>query len=332
MSKITQGSVYDFGNITDLRGDFIGFTFDGVHSSELGIVRVSGGDRYEESLIPSSTLKTVAVPGGDGTYYFGMNYTQRNITLNIAYDSLTQNNLNRLISLCGSKRIVQLIYDEEPYKIYNVKVSADPRLTYICFDENGQRIYKGEGTISLVCYSPFARSRYKYIEDYTITNIPEWAPSEGSTRDYVNLDEWKDASGIRTRTYDGKLYDNYDVNTGKILLYNGGQIPTDFNLYIPFSEGSTTIPSFYIELNTIGMEDQLHFLEITQKNERDKKIKINTKINLIEGVDENNTTTGSVYNEYIEKGNFFKIPLGESELHTIEGIAEEEIEYSFLYY
>ena len=79
-------------------------------------------------------------------------------------------------------------------------------------------------------------------------------------------------------------------------------------------------------------EDQLYILEITQKNERDKKIKINTKINLIEGVDENNTTTGSVYNEYIEKGNFFKIPLGESELHTTEGIAEEEIEYSFLYY
>ena len=57
----------------------------------------------------------------------------------------------------------------------------------------------------------------------------------------------------------------------------------------------------------------------------DKKIKINTKTNLIEGVDENNKITGSVYNKYIEKGNFFKIPVGESELHTTAGIAKEEI-------
>lgn len=328
MSDLTQGSVYNFNNSLELRGDFIGFTFNGVHSSDLGIVRTSGGDRYEESLIPSSSLKTVDIPGGDGTYYFGMNYTQRPINLNIAYDSLTQEQINQLTSLFGTKKIVPLIFDEEPYKVYNVKVSGEPRLTYLCFDENNRRIYKGEGSIPLTCYSPFARSRYKYREQYTNENIPEWAPNESEGYDYNNLDEWIEASGIR---YKGD-YDSYNVSNGKIKLWNGGQLPTDFNLYISFAKDSNIIPSFFIELDSPTMTDQLYLLEITKEKETDKKIKINTKNNLIEGVDENNKITGSVYNKYIEKGIFFQIPVGEWNLHTSEGIAEEEIEYSFLYY
>ena len=98
MNDLTQGSVYEFNNSLFLKGDFIGFTFDGIHSSELGIVRVSGGDRYEEALVPSLSLKTTNVPGGDGSYYFGTNYTQRNINLQIAFDSLTQQQFMRLIS------------------------------------------------------------------------------------------------------------------------------------------------------------------------------------------------------------------------------------------
>ena len=132
MNNLTQGSVYEFNNSLFLKGDFIGFTFDGIHSSELGIVRVSGGDRYEEALVPSLSLKTTNVPGGDGSYYFGTNYTQRNINLQIAFDSLTQQQFMRLISVFGTKKISTLIFDENPYKVYNVKISSEPKLNYIC--------------------------------------------------------------------------------------------------------------------------------------------------------------------------------------------------------
>jgi hypothetical protein len=57
--------------------DFTGFSFNGVHSSELGIVRISDGSRYNEDLLPTLQDKTIQVPGGDGTYYFGSYYTQR---------------------------------------------------------------------------------------------------------------------------------------------------------------------------------------------------------------------------------------------------------------
>ena len=329
MNDLTQGSVYEFNNSLFLKGDFIGFTFDGIHSSELGIVRVSGGDRYEEALVSSLSLKTTNVPGGDGSYYFGTSYTQRNINLQIAFDSLTQQQFMRLISVFGTKKISTLIFDENPYKVYNVKISSEPKLNYICFDEDNKRIYKGEGTINLVSLSPYAYSRYKYREDYTLENIPEWKGND--TFDFINLDEWIAASGIRTKMYNGKEYDKYDINTGKIHLWNGGQLPTNFNLYIPFPEGSNIIAGCTIVLGN----EKIVLKQITKQKEDEKedaKIRINTKTNLIEGVDENNKVTGSIYNQYIEKGDFFTIPIGESVLETSRGIPEEEIEYKFLYY
>lgn len=329
MNDLTQGSVYEFNNSLFLKGDFIGFTFDGIHSSELGIVRVSGGDRYEEALVPSLSLKTTNVPGGDGSYYFGTSYTQRNINLQIAFDSLTQQQFMRLISVFGTKKISTLIFDENPYKVYNVKISSEPKLNYICFDEDNKRIYKGEGNINLVSLSPYAYSRYKYREDYTLENIPEWRGND--TFDFINLDEWIDASGIRTKIYNEKEYDKYDINTGKIHLWNGGQLPTNFNLYIPFPEGSNIIAGCTIVLGNEKIVLKEMVKQFDDKKE-DAKIRINTKTNLIEGIDKNNKITGFIYNQYIEKGDFFTIPVGESVLETRGGIPEEEIEYKFLYY
>ena len=45
-----------------LSGDFIGFTFNGVHSSDMGIIRTSDGSRFNENLLPTSTDKTVQIP------------------------------------------------------------------------------------------------------------------------------------------------------------------------------------------------------------------------------------------------------------------------------
>ena len=79
-----------------LSGDFIGFTFNGVHSSDMGIIRTSDGSRFNENLLPTFTDKTVQIPGGDGTYYFGSNYTQRQIPISVATDELTETQFRQL--------------------------------------------------------------------------------------------------------------------------------------------------------------------------------------------------------------------------------------------
>lgn len=189
MSFFNNGSNYNESNYT-WKGDFLGFTLGGVHSSILGIVRVSDNNRYDEDLLPNYQDITANVPGRNETYYFGSTYTQREFTVKIAYDHLTDSQLRKLKQLLSKKEPQDLIFDEAPYKVYSVKCKDKPSLSYLCFDEDYHRIYKGEGTINFIAYFPFARSRYKYIEDYNAKNIPEWGGIED------NKMEWLESSGL----------------------------------------------------------------------------------------------------------------------------------------
>ena len=157
---------------TQLRGDFIGFSFGGVHSSELGIIRTSDGSRYNENLLPTIQDKTVQIPGGDGMYYFGSHYTQKQINISIAYDNLTEKQLNLIKKTFSSKTLKRLVFDEHSDRYYIAKCTGTPTLKYICFDENNSqgRIYKGEGTLNFICYDPFAYSEKKVLNLNIINN------------------------------------------------------------------------------------------------------------------------------------------------------------------
>ena len=116
-------------------GDFLGFTFGGVHSSDLGITRVSGGDRYDEELHPEIKDRTAEVPGLNGQYYFGSDFGSKTFDLEIAFDSLREDQFRKLRQIFGTKEIKELIFDERPYKKYMVKIGSPIELSYICFDE-----------------------------------------------------------------------------------------------------------------------------------------------------------------------------------------------------
>ena len=115
-------------------GDFLGFTFGGVHSSDLGITRVSGGDRYEEKLQPEITDRTTEVPGLDGVYYFGSDHKERTFDISIGFDSLTEMQFRQLRTFFSTKEIKDLIFDERPYKKYMAKLESPVELSYVCFD------------------------------------------------------------------------------------------------------------------------------------------------------------------------------------------------------
>lgn len=183
-----------------MKGDFLGFSFDGIHSSRLGITRVSEGDRYNEPLTPEMEDKIIPVPGKDGSYFFGSLYRNKIITVQIAFDFLNESQFRQLRKILAIKKPCQLIFDERPYKVYSAKISSPPQLNYICFDEpkkiivgpeNGirrvnrgteeedweqiypyeytgkqERIYKGEGTIEFTCTQPFATDQFKVLDLY----------------------------------------------------------------------------------------------------------------------------------------------------------------------
>ena len=316
----TKSELYDKGSFTK-DNDFIGFTFGGVHSSTLGIVRTSNGSRFDENLLPTIQDKTAQVPGGDGTYYFGSYYTQRVFNVSFAFDSLTENNFRKLKQLLGDKKIKELIFDEAPYKVYRAKITSNATIKHICFNEEGNRVYKGEGSIQFTCYDPFA-----YLRKESGSNTKEfYALDKFPTRD-----EWIESSGILTAAEMNDI-NVFNTSTNVAKIYNPGDLECDFSLTIKFVNSS-------ISLNSIWISDEenhsLSFSNITQKSS-DYGVKIDSKTNLIYGIDKNGKMTGTTYNESIMGGHFFKIPICEKDKLTfnIDGDSSNCIlEYRLRYF
>ena len=296
-----------------LKGDFIGFSFNEHRSESLGIVRVSDGSRYNEDLVPTTQDKTVQVPGGDGFYYFGSDYTQRQFSINIAFDELTEKQFRELQQVFGTKELGKLVFDERPYKYYMVK-SGKPQLKYICFGKEGERIYKGEGTLTFTAYYPFAKSIFKFLNEY------------GNK----NKDEWKEASGMKAEK------GTYDIvsNNGSISVYNAGDLETDFILKFRLPVDNTPIGDIKITLSKENVGKVEAFLDLNgfSKKGADTGFQINTKTNLIEGFNAEGLT-GTLYNENITQGDFFKIPPREEGYQiSVTGATPIEIVYDYIYY
>lgn len=270
--------------------DFCGFSFNGRHSSDLGIVRVSEGSRYGETLISNFQDRTVAIPGGDGTYFFESNYTNRTFTINIAFDGLTELQLRQLRQIFNGKDVGDLIFDEVPYKAYVVKVQSPIQLKYICFDNevdisstssvgyinangviqyvnrdvtNLGRVYKGEGTIQFISYKPYAHSVYKYLNSYT----------------NANKNEWKNSTGMLSTQ---GAYDVIGDNTTTVKVYNPGDVETDFCAYVPIGAGSN-ITKIELKSESNAILNGLYFSNVSLISNNDSLLRINSKSNLVEG-------------------------------------------------
>lgn len=340
--------------------DFLGFTFGGVESSDLGITRVSGGDRYDEQLHPEIKDRTAEVPGVNGEYYFGSDFGTRTFDIDIAFDSLTEEQFRNLRRVFGTKDIKQLIFKERPYKYYMAKLESPIELSYVCFEEphstwekiplgiseeTGQmeyaqgisgdfeyklyddtmeRRYKGEGKLSFVCYFPFAKSVYKVLP----------LEDEGSG--------WAVSSGILNSTD----YANIDVyNNNSITVYNPGDIETGFRLYLPAAVAQTATTLTYTDVSN----QQIASLSLNAMTiaDGDVGVLIDTNNNLITGVSVapslnstsgqwGYTTSGNLYNQYVDSGYFFKIqPMMINNTATIQfdsGGEDIQIFYDYLYF
>ena len=299
--------------------DYIGFTFNGIHSSQLGIVRTSEGSRFNENLLPAIQDKTVQVPGGDGAYYLGSYFTQRQFNISYAFDSLTEQQLAKIKQVFGDKKIHELIFDEIPYKIYKAKVTGTASIKHIPFAEGKtERIYKGEGSIQFTAFEPFAKSTKKYADEY----------------EQQNFKEWKEAAKLlETQGEFDRLIGN------SIKLYNPGDRESDFIITFNFGE-SNFIPQGAIAITTNDGEIyQLNFRQMMCQG-KDDQIKINSKLNLIEGYF-NGQKSGNLYNKYITSGQFFKIPMSTEVEKPIKMTLEdsysltsffENIEYDYVYF
>lgn len=317
-------------NRTGLEGreSYLGFTFGGVHSSELQIVRVYD-QRLTEQVLPQQTDKFIQLPNSDRTTYYGRNFGPLEITVSFAYDDLSEKGKRRLKQVFANDKLQELIFDEEPYKTYMAKVSGQPILNFVPFDDPEYgRVYRGEGEVSFFIPYPLAYAKYKNIADY-----------DG------NRSEWDKAYNFQNETNKWTLQgDNYLAT-----VHNNGDVDAPFKLY--FSTEYEKDGKVAIRLNTLGSDGKrvvkAMFLDFTYKQEpKSPFFCYDSELKLLYGVKEDlSTKTGEIANDIIVAGNFFDLPLGKSDIridnavpskvtpvHKTNGNEEEAIEFKYWYY
>ena len=294
--------------------DLTGFKFGDYHSSQFGLIRVSNGSRYNEYLLPTLKNTTTDVPGMEGTLYFGTQKTTRSFQVDMAFDSLTEEDIRDIREwLTGAH---SLIFDERPYIQYMCILNSAPQLKYLTFEENGERIYKGELSVNFVSYLPYGYSidGKKFIDDFLDENFEEW--SNASHLAYKNFYE-----GETLRTYD-----KFEGNN--VYVYNGGDVEADYVLTCYFSEGATA----KISMNDISYEFSLR---AKSANSTHLELSVNSKLQYARCRDvniANGVITGiSDYEIMLPSTEMFKIPVGQSLITctNIDTSAPNVIDYKY---
>ena len=190
--------------------DFLAFSFNGKHSwDDFHIYRTSEGDRYNENLTPTLTDKTAEVPGSDGMYYFGTTHKQKDFNISFAFDSLTDVQLRKLKKWLNGKEMGDLWFQETPYKVWTAKPTGNLSIKYIPFnDKNGERVYKGEGTVQFVAYWPYAHTPdWACVRsDVFLVNTTYQIWDTGKKYRYVRL--FTKETSIQLSSLQGTLYVN----------------------------------------------------------------------------------------------------------------------------
>lgn len=199
--------------------DFLGFTFNGVHSKrDLGIVRVSSNNRYNTNITPQVSDSTQTITGNDGAVLFNSTFKSMTFTIDFAFDHLTDVLIRRLKRTFYTRETSELVFDESPYKAYDVKVTGTPMLKYVPFMENGARVYKGEGSVQLIAYYPYAHTPTKlWNASSQLVAADGLILGNYSATYYTNKDQWAEASGLTSAS-----------PIGGSAWYNRGDLPTPF--------------------------------------------------------------------------------------------------------
>ena len=299
---------------TSIYEPFVGLTYDGVHSSELGLYRVSDGSRYNEDLLPSFSDKTIERTGADGMYFFGSNYQQKNWTIEFAFDHITKEQLLKIKELfgAGAKKPKQLIFDEdreynsisventielihnhnldetvgknatteEPplmQRYYLAKIAQPPQLKTLCFDE-----LDNEGNI-IDIYKGELTVEFTSYTPFAYAPITEEVPDNNEIL-YKNLGNVRVSPQFYFTTnakegFSFKLYSSEEANIA--------------------TEGSSTTVNIYP--NALIAENII-------LNDNENGIIVDCEVGIIYGA-VNGVKTTNIYNSYITSGHFFDLPL-----------------------
>ena len=206
-----------------MKQPFLGFTFNGKHSSRFNVIHISEGDFYNETMFGEPSDSTDTVVGKDGVYFFGTDIKAKPRELRCYVKGIDENIYRELKAWLSPMKMGQLIMDETPYKYSIVKISGSPEFEFVPYYRN-TLTYSGFFTIPFVAYDPYSYSFYNTLEEY----------------EYDNEELYYDSGILYANFKPPNILTNITSNTD-IILYNGGNARSRARVYITGTWGSLTI-------------------------------------------------------------------------------------------
>ena len=170
---------------------FLDLQFNNEWVSKYGLVVVSDGSRYTETLFPNFTHTATIVPGRTGTVYWGTTLNSRTVTKRLVTDGMTSRQYASFKNNFKPGTYAELRLSESAYKYAYAYVGENTNFSFVPFETtvsiNGQKyvdtLYKGE------CELVFFLPDPAFYSDYHISL------TNGTSQDYTQKD-WFIESGL----------------------------------------------------------------------------------------------------------------------------------------
>lgn len=136
-------------DVVDKGEIYLTFVFNGIDSSQVGVVSVTSSGTYDTTLLPSFDDNYLDTDGYNGRYYFNTRLTQKEFSYNCFIDNLSPAQFEQLKAWLRPQKIGKLIRPEEPYIYYWAKVNSVDNLNNIplTHPDTGGVSYTGDFSI-----------------------------------------------------------------------------------------------------------------------------------------------------------------------------------------
>jgi hypothetical protein len=197
--------------------NFIGLTYNGRHTSEFNIFRVSGSSFYTDSLFGEISDNVKSVIGRDGAYYINSLYGPKSFSLEFGMTEKQYMDLKAWLK--PSSTFSPLIYDETPYKMAYVKVTSNPTFNFIpSSDSTNNYVYNGTMSVNFLQVDP-----YSYAVEQSVSSYE-------SKGEYENI--WKENSNILLTAQTPSVSLTGITTAQHYLIFNAGNVEIKPNVTI----------------------------------------------------------------------------------------------------
>lgn len=216
---------------------FLDLKFNNHWVSEYGLVVVSDGSRYSETLFPEFNHTTTTVPGKTGTTYWGTTITGRNITKELVTDGMTSRQYAAFKANFRPGTYAELRLAESAYKYTFAYVNYGASFNFVPFEgiihvdgvNYTDTIYKGECSLTFFAPDPCYYSDY-YLGASTVSPIFDYTREDWFIESGLPLNSWLALEGGNIQLALGNWYGTAPSSATTIKCYHAGNATARANL------------------------------------------------------------------------------------------------------